>query len=45
MLFEHQHEYPLQSKATESIAEKLNVNHETLGQCLVGHASRYGDLR
>jgi transposase len=32
MLFEHQHEYPSQWKAIESIAEKLNVNHETLRQ-------------
>ena len=32
MLFEHQHEYPSQWKAIESISEKLNVNHETLRQ-------------
>lgn len=32
MLFEHQHEYPSQWKAIESIAEKLNINHETLRQ-------------
>jgi len=30
MLFEHQHEYPSQWKAIESIAKKLNINHETL---------------
>jgi transposase len=30
MVFEHQHEYPSQWKAIESIAKKLNVNHETL---------------
>ena len=30
MVFEHQHEYPSQWKAIESIAEKLNVHHETL---------------
>ena len=30
MLFEHQHEYPSQWKAIESIAKKLGVNHETL---------------
>ncbi len=32
MLFEHQHEYPSQWKAIESISEMLNVNHETLRQ-------------
>ena len=30
MLFEHQGEYPSQWKAIESIAKKLNINHETL---------------
>jgi len=30
MVFEHQHEYPSQWKAIESIAEKLDVNRETL---------------
>ncbi len=30
MVFEHQHEYPSQWKAIESIAKKLNINHETL---------------
>ena len=30
MVFEHQAEYPSQWKAIESIAKKLNVNHETL---------------
>ena len=30
MVFDHQHEYPSQWKAIESIAGKLNVNHETL---------------
>jgi transposase len=30
MVFEHQDEYPTQWKAIESIAKKLNVNHETL---------------
>ena len=30
MVFDHQHEYPSQWKAIESIAKKLNVNHETL---------------
>jgi transposase len=30
MVFEHQHEYPSQWKAIESIAKKLSVNHETL---------------
>ena len=30
MVFEHQHEYPSQWKATESISKMLNVNHETL---------------
>ena len=32
MLFEHQHEYPSQWKAIESISRKLSVNHETLRQ-------------
>lgn len=30
MVFEHQHEYPSQWKAIQSIAEKLNVHHESL---------------
>ena len=30
MVFEHQHEYPSQWKAIESIADKLDVNRETL---------------
>jgi transposase len=30
MVFDHQHEYPSQWKAIESIAQKLNVNH---GDC------------
>jgi transposase len=30
MVFDHQHEYPSQWKAIESIAKKLSVNHETL---------------
>jgi transposase len=30
MVFEHQHEYPSQWKAIESIASKLDVHHETL---------------
>ena len=30
MVFEHQHEYPSQWKAIGSIAEKLDVNRETL---------------
>lgn len=30
MVFEHQDQYPTQWKAIESIAEKLQVNHETL---------------
>jgi transposase-like protein len=32
MVFEHQGEYPTQWKAIESIAGKLQVNHETLRQ-------------
>ncbi len=32
MVFEHQHEYPSQWKAIESIAAKLSINHETLRQ-------------
>jgi transposase len=32
MVFDHQHEYPSQWKAIESISEKLSVNHETLRQ-------------
>jgi len=31
-VFEHQGEYPTQWKAIESIAKKLQVNHETLRQ-------------
>ena len=30
MVFEHQHEYPSQWKAIESISAKLSINHETL---------------
>ena len=30
MVFEHQHEYPSRWKAIESIAEKLDINRETL---------------
>jgi transposase len=30
MVFEHQHEYPSQWKAIESIAGKLGIHHETL---------------
>jgi transposase len=30
MVFEHQHEYPSQWKAILSVAEKLNLNRETL---------------
>ena len=30
MVFEHQHEYPSQWKAIQSIAQKLDINHETL---------------
>ena len=30
MVFEHQHEYPSQWKAIESIAGKLDIHHETL---------------
>jgi transposase len=32
LVFEHQVEYPTQWKAIESIAKKLQVNHETLRQ-------------
>ena len=32
MVFDHQDEYPTQWKAIESIAKKLQVNHETLRQ-------------
>jgi transposase len=32
MVFEHQHEYPSQWRAICSIAEKLDVNRETLRQ-------------
>jgi transposase len=31
MVFEHQYEYPSQCRAICSIAEKLDINHETLG--------------
>lgn len=30
LVFEHQHEYPSQWKAIQSIAQKLDINHETL---------------
>jgi transposase len=30
LVFDHQHEYPSQWKAIESVAGKLNVHHETL---------------
>jgi transposase len=30
MVFDHQHEYPSQWKAVESVAEKLDVHRETL---------------
>jgi transposase-like protein len=30
LVFDHQHEYPSQWKAIESISETLGVNHETL---------------
>src|SRR6478672_7348615 len=30
MVFDHQHEYPSQWKAIESISTKLSINHETL---------------
>jgi transposase-like protein len=30
MVFEHTHEYPSQRKAIESVAEKLDINRETL---------------
>ena len=32
MVFDHAHEYPSQWKAIESIAAKLDINHETLRQ-------------
>ncbi len=32
MVFDHEHEYPTQWKAIESLSQKLNVNHETLRQ-------------
>ena len=32
MVFDHQDEYPTQWKAIESIAKKIQVNHETLRQ-------------
>ena len=32
LVLDHQHEYPTQWKAIESISEKLQVNHETLRQ-------------
>jgi transposase len=49
MVFDHQHEYPSQWKAIESIAEKLNVNRESLRQWVrraetdAGPASRVDD--
>ncbi len=30
MVFDHQHDYPSQWKAIESISTKLSINHETL---------------
>jgi len=30
MVFDHEHEYPSQWKAIESISKKLSINHETL---------------
>ena len=30
MVLDHQHEYPSQWKAIESISAKLSINHETL---------------
>jgi len=30
MVLEHEHEYPSQWKAVESISKKLGINHETL---------------
>ena len=30
MVFDHQHDYPSQWKAIESVSEKLSINHETL---------------
>src|SRR5262245_29967442 len=32
MVFEHQGEYPSQWKAIESVANKLDINHETMRQ-------------
>lgn len=32
MVFDHQHEYPSQWRAIESISAKLHMNHETLRQ-------------
>jgi transposase len=32
MVFDHQHEYPSQWKAIESVSEKLAIDHETLRQ-------------
>ena len=32
LVFDHQHEYPSQWKAIESISAKLSINHETLRQ-------------
>jgi len=32
MVFDHEHEYPSQWKAIESISAKLSINHETLRQ-------------
>ena len=37
MVFEHQHEYPSQWKAIESIAKKLSVNTR---RCVCGSAER-----
>jgi hypothetical protein len=36
MVIDHQHEYPSQWKAIESISAKLNVNHETLASGSAG---------
>ena len=44
MVFDHQDEYPSQWKAIESIAKKLQVNHETLRQW-VRRAETDGGLR
>ena len=32
MVLDHQHEYPTQWKAIESVSAKLGINHETLRQ-------------